>query len=96
MSSILTVYSVYTRGGYAPGAIPVNAFGSIPNFQSSSRLEAMDFAKERALATNLPIIEHPFVDPDLRHGRDFESPGIYIVTDLYDELDPHELRCFRR
>jgi len=57
--------------------------------------ECREFAKEKALQTNLPVIEHSLVNPQLS-GRDFETPAIYIIQHMFDEMAEGETRCFRR
>jgi hypothetical protein len=57
--------------------------------------ECREFARERSLATNLPIIEYPDVNPNFTE-KAFETPGIFVVQSIFDEMDPGETRCFRR
>jgi hypothetical protein len=70
------------------------AFGTAPTLTTGSYFDARAFMREKSIELGLPTIEYPFIcsKPSDFEARGFESPGIYLTQDLYDEFDKHELR----
>jgi hypothetical protein len=61
-------------------------FGVYPDHWGG-HLDCLEWAKAKSLEMNLPVIEVPQPNPDLR-ARDFESPAIYLVAEEWDQFSP--------
>jgi len=57
-------------------------------------LDCLEWAKEKAKEMNLPVIEVPQANPDLR-SRDFESAAVYLCLEQLDQFNDKSGRCFR-
>ena len=68
-------------------------FGVYPDFWGSL-LDCRQWAKEKALELNLPVIEAPQPNPDLR-SRDFEAPAVYLCLEEWDQFSDKSGRVFR-
>jgi hypothetical protein len=87
-ASIRSYAEIYVRHA-SPGIVSFD----IPAFSGMFN-ECRQFARDRALETGLPIVEIPYVNPNLRVAE-FERPAIYLAQVVFDEMDPRETRCFR-
>jgi hypothetical protein len=61
-------------------------FGVYPDHWGG-RLDCLEWAKEMATQLNLPLIEVPRPNPDLR-SRDLEAPAIYLCLEEWDQFSP--------
>ena len=69
-------------------------FGAYPDHWGG-RLDCLEWAREMANRLNLPVIEVPQPNPDLR-SRDFEAPAIYLCLEEFDQWSPNARgRIFR-
>jgi hypothetical protein len=69
-------------------------FGTNPAYWGS-RLDCVEWAKERGTDLKLPVIEIYQENPNLR-ARDFEPPAVYLVHEKFDQWSPNARgRIFR-
>jgi len=87
----VTQHLVYIR--YVnPGSMQP-PFGTSPQYWGSLA-ECRQQAKELACQLNLSIFEIGEINPNLQ-SKDFESAGIYIVTEKFDQFNDPGHRVFR-